>query len=70
MSIDPADMYEEDFNSEEEFRLNAFEEFWDEIKEYAKEVGATPQYIEEEFVIEGELVRVDPVYLTPISRDC
>ena len=60
MSIDPADMYPDS---------NSFEDFWNEVKEYAKEVGVTPQYIEEEFIIDGELLRVDPVYLTPIGRD-
>ena len=47
----------------------SFEAFWEEVKEYAKEIGVSPQYIEEEFLIDGELVRVDPVFLTPVSRD-
>ncbi len=35
-----------------------FENFWEEIVAYAKELGVTPTYIEEEFVLEGELIRV------------
>ena len=36
------------------------EQFWSEVKTYAKEMGVSTQYIEEEFCIDGELVRVYP----------
>lgn len=32
------------------------EEFWSEVEELAKELGVTTRYLEEEFIIEGELV--------------
>jgi len=39
--------------SEEE----TFEDFWLEICELANELGVDVSYIEEEFIIEGELVK-------------
>ena len=37
-----------------------FEAFWQEIEEFAKELGLHSSYVEEEFVIDGELIRVYP----------
>ena len=36
--------------------LDLFEEqFWSEVESLAKELGVSARYIEEEFIIEGEL---------------
>ena len=32
------------------------EEFWSEVEELAKELGVSTRYLEEEFIIEGELI--------------
>ena len=37
-----------------------FEAFWEEIEEFAKEIGLHSSYVEEEFVIDGELIKVYP----------
>ena len=37
-----------------------FESFWEEVEEFAKEIGLHSSYVEEEFVIEGELIKVYP----------
>ena len=37
-----------------------FEAFWEEIEEFAKEIGVHSSYVEEEFVIDGELLKVYP----------
>ncbi len=37
-----------------------FEAFWQEIEEFAKELGLHSSYVEEEFVIDGELIKVYP----------
>lgn len=34
-----------------------FEDFWLEVCELAEELGVSPSYIEEEFILEGELIR-------------
>ena len=34
-----------------------FEDFWLEVKELAEELGVSTSYIEEEFILEGELIR-------------
>ena len=36
-----------------------FEEFWQIIEDYAKELGVSTQYIEEEFFVDGELIRIN-----------
>lgn len=33
------------------------EEFWSEVEQYAKETGLSTRYIEEEFIIDGELIK-------------
>ena len=37
-----------------------FEDFWLDIVDYAHELGLEPWYIEEEFLIDGELIKVKP----------
>ena len=38
--------------------LDLFEqEFWSQVEELAAELGVSPRYIEEEFIMEGEIVR-------------
>ena len=37
-----------------------FEDFWLEIVDYAYELGVEPWYVEEEFCILGELIKVNP----------
>jgi hypothetical protein len=36
----------------------SFEDFWLEIVDYAYELGVEPWYVEEEFLIDGELIKV------------
>ena len=37
--------------------LDLFEEqFWSEVEELAKKLGLSTRYLEEEFIIEGELI--------------
>jgi hypothetical protein len=41
--------------------LDAFEEhFWKDVNNYADELELPVSYIEEEFCIEGELIKVNP----------
>ena len=41
--------------------MNDFDRFWnEEVIPYAKELGVTTRYIEEEFIIDGELLKVQP----------
>ena len=42
---------------------DAFELFWTDVCHYAKETGLSTQYLEEEFIIDGELIKVDPLLL-------
>ena len=39
--------------------MNDFDAFWQTVENYAKELGVTTQYIEEEFVLDGELIKVE-----------
>ena len=39
--------------------MNEFEQFWATVEEYAEELGVSTSYIEEEFVLDGELVKVE-----------
>ena len=50
--------------------LDAFEEqFWSEVNRYADELELPVCYIEEEFCIEGELIKVKPPTLTENNID-
>ncbi len=41
--------------------LDLFEQqFWAELKEFADEVGLSTRYVEEEFCLEGELIKRYP----------
>jgi len=48
--------------------LDLFEqEFWSEVEEFAKEMGLPLTYVEEEFIIDGELIKQAkdlPKYIT------
>ena len=37
-----------------------FESFWEEVEEFAKTVGLSTTYVEEEFIIDGEFIAVFP----------
>ena len=37
----------------------SFDDFWQSVIEYADEVGVSTEYIEDEFILEGELVKVN-----------
>ena len=37
-----------------------FEAFWQDLEEYAKEMDLPTWYVEEEFVIDGELIKQEP----------
>ena len=37
-----------------------FEAFWQDLEEYAKEIDLPSWYVEEEFVIDGELIKQKP----------
>lgn len=37
-----------------------FEDFWEEVMDFANEIGLDLRYVEEEFLIEGELVKFYP----------
>lgn len=37
-----------------------FEDFWEEVMEFANEIDTDLRYVEEEFLIDGELVKVYP----------
>ena len=45
-----------------------FECFWEEVVDYAKEIGVTTDYLESEFILEGELIRV-PLQLEETIED-
>lgn len=47
--------YEGDFEDME----SDFWAFWADIVAYAHRIGVTTEYVEEEFVIEGELITVE-----------
>ena len=34
-----------------------FDDFWDEVIEYAEKAGLSVRYIEEEFLLDGELIK-------------
>lgn len=36
-----------------------FEDFWLDILDYAEETGLTASYVEEEFIIDGELIKAN-----------
>lgn len=39
-----------------------FEDWWKEVEAYAEKTGLTTSYLEEEFIIEGELIKVNINY--------
>jgi hypothetical protein len=36
-----------------------FEDWWEEVEAYAEKTGLTTSYLEEEFILEGELHKVN-----------
>ena len=47
--------------------LDLFEQtFWAELKEFADEIGVSPRYVEEEFCLEGLLIKRYP---KPLEED-
>jgi hypothetical protein len=36
-----------------------FENFWLDVVDYSNELNVLPSYIEEEFIINGELIKID-----------
>lgn len=44
-----------------------FECFWLDVVEYAEELGVSTSYIEEEFLIEGELIQIPMDNTKPIN---
>lgn len=46
-----------DYKSDDDIQ-GEFENFWMDIVDYSNELGVTPSYIEEEFLINGELVKM------------
>ena len=38
---------------------DTFEEFWDSVIEYSELTGLSTEYLEDEFIIEGELHKVN-----------
>ena len=41
--------------------LDLFEvQFWSLVKRYADEVGVSTRYVEDEFILDGELIEVFP----------
>ncbi len=37
-----------------------FEDFWEEVMEFANEIDLDLRYVEEEFLIDGELIKAYP----------
>lgn len=37
-----------------------FEDFWEDVMSFANEIDTDLRYVEEEFIIDGELVKVYP----------
>ena len=42
-----------------------FDNFWDEICEFAESINVPVEYVEDEFLIDGELIRPKPVPIPP-----
>ena len=42
-----------------------FEEFWSDVLDYCDEVNITPQYAEDEFILDGELYCVSVQFVHP-----
>ena len=37
----------------------SFDDFWQSVIEYADKVGVTTEYIEDEFILDGELIKAN-----------
>ena len=38
---------------------DTFEDFWEEVEEYAEKTGLNTSYLEDEFILDGELIKVN-----------
>ena len=38
---------------------DTFEDFWKEVEEYAEKTGLATSYLEDEFILDGELIKVN-----------
>ena len=48
-----------EYEAELEYEVLAnFDDFWADVEKYAEKVGLSTRYIEEEFIINGELIEV------------
>jgi hypothetical protein len=50
------------FHLERSMNGDTFEEFWDSVLEYSELTGLSTEYLEEEFIINGELIKVNINY--------
>ena len=41
---------------------DTFEDFWEEVEEYAEKTGLDTSYLEQEFILDGELIKVNINY--------
>ena len=41
---------------------DTFEDFWREVEEYAEKTGLNTSYLEDEFILDGELIKVNINY--------
>jgi cephalosporin-C deacetylase-like acetyl esterase len=46
-----------------------FEQFWSDVLDYCDEVNITPQYAEDEFILDGELYCVSVTFEHPTRGD-
>ena len=46
-----------------------FESWWREVLDYCDEVGIESSYCEDEFIISGELIKVDITFKDPITGE-
>ena len=46
-----------------------FEEFWSDCISYANEVNVTMDYLQDEFILDGELYCVSVQFVHPVSGD-
>ena len=54
------------FSYEEESILESeFWSYWADVEEFAARMNLTTRYVEEEFIIDGDLVQVDPADYQP-----
>ena len=50
------------FHLAKPMKHDTFEDWWKEIEDYAEKAGVTTNYIEEEFLLDGNLIKVNINY--------